>query len=60
MRQFKSQFHAGTDKDIIVINCYVPSNKRHKAMTKDQKKTAKEWKKDVLRDVRRFLNDTCK
>lgn len=59
MRQFKSQFHAGTDKDIIVINCYVPSAKRKKGMTSEQKKAAKKWAKEVIQDVKRFLSDVA-
>lgn len=60
MRQFKSQFHGGTDKDIIVINCYVPSEKRRRAMTKEQKKCAKQWVKDTLSHAKIMLEYVCK
>lgn len=56
MRQFKSRFHGGTDKDIIVINCYVPSTKRKNAMTKQQVKDAKAWAKGTLSHVKEMLD----
>lgn len=55
MRQYKSEFHAGTDKNIIVLNVYVPSSKRRKQMTKEQFQQSRRWAIDALAHARRML-----
>jgi hypothetical protein len=60
MRQFKSEFHAGTGKNIIVLNVYVPSNKRREQMTTEQFQESRRWAVEALKDARRVLMDVTR